>query len=144
MRLKGEIGMEIGDIVTDHRLKVEVTLPINKEKVCLGKLNYGQIKEIQRETDRIKGTDIGILRALENGGNPKTPEWLDALLSDDFDALAAGFRSISTPLESIETWLARNHGDIYDKYLDEIGAKKPGSNPLPGSSSTPPAEEKPG
>jgi hypothetical protein len=136
--------MEIGDVVTDHRLKVEVTLPICGETVALGKLNYGQIKEIQRETDRINATDIGVLRALVNGGNPKKQGWLDALLSDDFDALAAGFRSISTPLESLETWLARNHPDTLDKYLDEIGAKREGSSPLQDSTSTPRAEEKPG
>lgn len=135
--------MEIGDIVTNHRLKVEVTLPINGEAVSLGKLNYAQIKEIRREPDGLAANDIGILRSLENGGTPKDQAWLDALLSDDFDMIAAGFKSVSTPLEALETWLARNHQEIYEKYLDEIGARLPGTNPLADSSSTR-TGEKPG
>jgi len=129
------IQVDIGDILNDHRLYVEVTLPISGETLKLGKPVYAQMKQINAETDRNARNDIGILASLKNGSNEKTQQWLDELIQDDIDTLARGFAAMAAPIESLEIWMTRNHPDLLDKYLDDIGAKRKGSAPLADSTS---------
>ena len=126
---------DIEDIIKDSKKTIEVTLPDSGETVKLAKLKYSQMKEVTRTSDNWERNDISLLASLANAGNPKSQEWLDNLSTDDVIAMSNAFAEISVGPStgpSLEDWLREKHPKILDEFERET--RRPGSNPLRGSS----------